>query len=156
MSDTQRCVTVTIKAGPGGDDWWAAFRGASYEVYDDVATFFGFERESVTTLNLHELVTEATKTAQGVSTLVRDLGATVVPSAQPAASGEDPWAAAQASPAQPPARDQGTAASLLEQINACTSTDELKRLWATNQDAFADQAVMDAWKARGRALKAAA
>ncbi|MFJ8583572.1 hypothetical protein ACIRD2_02790 [Streptomyces sp. NPDC093595] len=151
MSDTQRSVTVTIKSGPERDDWAAAFKGAAYEVYDDVATFFGFERESVTTLSLHELVSEASKTAQGVATVVRDLGATVVPSAQPAAPGEDPWAAAQTAPA----REQGSAASLLEQINACATTDDLKRLWARNQDAFADQAVMDAWKARGRALKAA-
>ncbi|MEU0739274.1 hypothetical protein [Streptomyces sp. NPDC006134] len=154
MSDIHRSVTVTVKSGKNHDDWWAVFRGTSYEVYEDVATFFGFERESVTNLSLHELVNEASKTAQGVATFVRELGATIVPSPKPAAPSEDPWAAAQAAPA--PSHEQGPASALLEQIAACQTTDELKKLWATNQQAFADQAVMDAWKARGRALKAGA
>ncbi|MGW1258441.1 hypothetical protein ACWD5Q_25490 [Streptomyces sp. NPDC002513] len=49
------------------------------------------------------------------------------------------------------AEQSGTKA-LLEQIEACRTIDELKRLWAENQAAFSDSAVMDAWKARGRVL----
>ncbi|MER5632181.1 hypothetical protein [Streptomyces nitrosporeus] len=154
MSDTQRSVTVTMKSGAGYDDWWAVFRGANHEIYDDVSVFFGLERESVANLSLHELVTEASKLAQGTSMITRELGATVVPASQPATTGEDPWAAAQTTAALP-AASAGAATALLEQVAACQTTDELKRLWATNQAAFADQAVMDAWKARGRAIKQA-
>ncbi|MGC4928092.1 hypothetical protein [Streptomyces sp. DT117] len=156
MSETQRSVTVTVKSGTDYDAWWAVFRGATYEVYDDLSAFFGFDSESVTNLNLHELVSEASKLAQGTALITRELGATPLPAPLPAAEG-DPWAAAsQSAPSPGPASAQGAAAALLEQVAACTTTDELKRLWASNQGAFDDQAVMDAWKARGRALKRAA
>ncbi|MGZ2360715.1 hypothetical protein LRE75_29220 [Streptomyces sp. 372A] len=155
MSDTQRSVTVTVKSGKEYDSWWAVFRGATYEVYDDVIMFFGFDSETVTNLSLHELVDEASKLAHGSALITRQLGATPIATPQAAAAGEDPWAAAQATTAAP-AQSAGSATALLEQVAACQTTDELKRLWATNQAAFADQAVMDAWKSRGRAIKQAA
>ncbi|WP_327175486.1 hypothetical protein OG599_09305 [Streptomyces sp. NBC_01335] len=155
MSDTQRSVTVTVKSGKDYDSWWAVFRGATFEVYDDVTTFFGFDSETVTSLSLHELVGEASQLAQGSALITRQLGATAIPAPKPAAAGEDPWVAAQATDASP-AASAGAATALLEQVAACRTTEELKRLWATNQAAFADQAVMDAWKARGRAIKQAA
>ncbi|MFI2674004.1 hypothetical protein ACH5AU_31360 [Streptomyces albidoflavus] len=155
MSDTQRSVQVTVKSGREQDDWWAVFRGANHEVYDDLSVFFGLDSENVTNLSLHELVSEASKLAQGAALITKGLGATPIPAPQPSAG--DPWteAAHPAAPAEVSAAQDSTTA-LLDQVAACATTEELKRLWATNQAAFADQAVMDAWKARGRALKGAA
>ncbi|MFJ1932606.1 hypothetical protein ACIOGZ_08000 [Kitasatospora sp. NPDC088160] len=139
MADEGR-ITVTIKYGKSLDDSWAVFRGSAEQVEQDIASFFGLNCESVTNLSLSELVVEATQAAQSTAAIVRGLGARIIPQ-----------------PASGPTPPQDTATGgLLEQIERCASTDALKALWATNQAAFADQAVMDSWKARGRALKAAA
>jgi len=132
-------ITITIKYGKGYEDSWAVFRGSADEVQQDIVRFFGFDRESVTGLNLSDLVVEATQTAQATTMVVRGLDARIIP---------QPAAASASTPSDP-------FSSLLEEIRQCASTDALKELWATNQAAFTDPAVMDAWKARGRALKAA-
>ncbi|MGI5530135.1 hypothetical protein ACQEVX_22930 [Streptomyces syringium] len=86
-------------------------------------------------MTLGELVLEATQLAQGSSHIARGLGAHVIPQ-QPAI-----------------APSEGTpGGTLLDQIEACESVKQLKKLWAENQSAFADPGVMGAWKARGRAL----
>jgi hypothetical protein len=41
---------------------------------------------------------------------------------------------------------------LTAQIAAINTVDDLKRLWAENQEAFKDGDLMDAWKARGKEL----
>ncbi|MEU7643372.1 hypothetical protein [Streptomyces huasconensis] len=129
-------MTVTINCGTAAESSRLSFNGAVAEVRDDIATSFGFDSNSVTALNLHELVAEAAQLAQGTTTVMEGLGeAHVVP------HDEDRGVPAQ-SPANP----------VLDQIAACATVDDLRRLWATNQDAFSDPAVMDAWKARGRAL----
>ncbi|MFE2104294.1 hypothetical protein ACFXAF_00210 [Kitasatospora sp. NPDC059463] len=135
---------MTIKYGKGFEDSWAVFRGSPEQVEKDITTYFGFDRESVTGLALSELVVEATRTAQSTTMLVRGLDARIVP--QPAPAKSVPAGPAPANPA----------GGLLELIERCPNVEALKELWATNQAAFADPAVMDAWKARGRSLKAAA
>ncbi|MFJ9158671.1 hypothetical protein ACIRPS_17930 [Streptomyces griseoviridis] len=147
MADEGRSITVTIKYGRGHDDSWTVFRGSPTEVREDIAAFFSLDGKSVAELSLHELVVEAGQIAQSTTTVVKGLNARIVP--QPASEPTAAWKAAEAAPS--PA--QSTAGAVLEQIAACKNTDELRRLWATNQTAFGDQAVMDAWKARGRALK---
>lgn len=147
MADQGRSVTVTIKYGKSHDDSWAVFRGAAYEVYDDIVAFFSLDGKSVAELSLHELVVEAGQLAQSTTTVAKGLDARIVP--QPAQKSDAAWKAAEASPAA----SQGGASAVLDQIAACATVDELRHLWATNQKAFADQAVMDAWKARGRVLK---
>ncbi|MEV5136233.1 hypothetical protein AB0K71_15815 [Streptomyces syringium] len=143
MTGEGRSVTVTITCGAASDDPQLSFRGATVEVHEDIASCFGFERKSVSNLTLHELVAEAGQLAQGTSAVMRGLpGARVVPHGEQQASQGD----------APPVESQPTANPLLEQIAACATVDDLRRLWATNQNAFSDTAVMDAWKARGRAL----
>ncbi|PHQ49488.1 hypothetical protein BLA24_25980 [Streptomyces cinnamoneus] len=145
MTGEGRSVTVTIKCGAAQEDPQLSFRGPSAEVQEDIAACFGFDRKSVSGLTLHELVAEANQLAQGASTVMRGFpGARVVP------QGDERNESAQST--TPPAGHQETENPLLEQITACATTDDLRRLWATNQHAFTDPAVMDAWKARGRAL----
>ncbi|NEA50468.1 hypothetical protein [Streptomyces sp. SID10815] len=97
-------------------------------------------------LSIHELVVEAGQIAQSTTTIVKGLDARIVP--QPSPSSSSARKTAEATPAK-----QSAAGAVLEQIEACTTTDDLRRLWATNQAAFGDEAVMNAWKARGRVLK---
>ncbi|GAB2329215.1 hypothetical protein [Streptomyces variabilis] len=147
MANEGRSITVTVKYGGDQEDSWAVFRGAAYEVYDDIVTFFGLDSKSVTNLSLNELVIEAAQLAQSSTRIVRGLDARIVP--QPPERAD---AARNTAGAAPPTAS-GASSAVLEQIAACKSVNELRQLWATNQAAFADQAVMDAWKARGRALK---
>ncbi|MFG3223243.1 hypothetical protein ACGF07_00460 [Kitasatospora sp. NPDC048194] len=139
MADEGR-ITVTIKYGKGHDDSWAVFRGSAEVIQRDIVDFFGMDGKSVTGLPVSDLVVEAARAAQATSMVVKGLDARIIPSPL------TPTAPVVAVPS----------AGLLEQIERCATTDALKELWATNQAAFSDQAVMDAWKARGRALKAAA
>ncbi|MEU9044087.1 hypothetical protein AB0D63_20770 [Kitasatospora sp. NPDC048343] len=142
MADEGR-ITVTIKYGKGFDDSWVVFRGSAETVQQDIVDFFGLDGKSVAGLAPSELVVEATRTAQATTTIVKGLDARIIP------------APAVAAAPKPPASTAEAPGGLLEQIAQCASTDDLKRLWATNQAAFSDSSVMDAWKARGRALKAA-
>ncbi|WKU46725.1 hypothetical protein Q3V23_23165 [Streptomyces sp. VNUA116] len=131
-----RSTTVTIKYGPDSGDPQVAFQGTPGDIRGDVASFFGFDSDTCAALTLGELVLEVAQLAQGASHVARGLGARVVPQ-QPAAV---------------PPEAQPVDNPLLGQIEACNSVEQLKELWAANQSAFADPAVMDAWKARGRAL----
>lgn len=164
-----RAVTVTIKYGAGYDQTWVSFSGLVDEVRDDIAAFFGLVCETETKLTVSDLVVNATTTAHAVAQVATNLGGTVIearsqPSAntaqpaQPAtsatanAAGPDPWTQA----AQP--RDAAAASEpnpLLGLIDKASDLRALQRLWADNQAAFADPAMLAAWKAKGRALQAA-
>lgn len=145
MAGEGRSITVTVKYGASADDSQISFHGAAYEVYDDIVTCFGLDRNSVTSLSLHELVAEVGQIAQSTRTVMKGLGGHIVP--QGGGQAETPRDAMTPGPAQ------GERNAVLEQIAACKTVDELRRLWAANQAAFSDPAVMDAWKARGRSLK---
>ncbi|MFD7738074.1 hypothetical protein [Kitasatospora sp. NPDC059800] len=136
MADEGR-ITVTIKYGKSSDDSWVVFRGSAEQVEKDLGLFFGLDCESVTSLSLSELVVEATRAAQSTTAIVRGLDARIIPQSPSAASSR-----------------AAAPGGLLEQIERCASTDALKALWVAHQAAFADEAVLTAWKARGRALKA--
>ena len=131
-----RGITVTIKYGKGYEDAWAVFHGLADEVRDDILSFFDIDRESVTGLSLSDLVVNATGTAHAVGNVAGYLGGTVI------ASQATPDSQA-AEPAPHP---------LLAVIEQTPDVPALKRIWAENQDAFTDPAVMAAWKAKGRAL----
>lgn len=146
-------VTVTIKAGKGYEDSWYVFRGRPEEVKEQIISFFGIPSASVASLSPFEVAVNARQIAQGNESTVAALGGTIVqdkPSQPQSTPGDDPWASVgpqDAAPAENP---------MLAQIAATKDVQELQRLWAENQAAFADPVVMDAWKARGKALQAAA
>lgn len=154
---------VTIKTGKAYDDSWYTFRGTPESIKEQIVSFFGFDSASVASLTVHEVSVNARQVAQGVAAVAVTLGGTAIGSvpsgdgaaAQAAALGtapaSDPWAGTESAAATPAGEHP-----LLARINAAATTDELKLLWADNQAAFGDEAVMAAWKARGKALQAAA
>ncbi|MFE0964044.1 hypothetical protein [Streptomyces fungicidicus] len=156
-----RGITVTIKYGKGYDDTWAVFKGNAGEVRSDILDYFGIDSDSVTGLTLSDIVTNATNIAHGKGLIATQLGATVV-SEEPAPSAKpqgDPWAAiGNSTPVtiadQAPASNEDKNAWVLGEIAKKTSRAELKKFWAENQSFFADPAVMDAYKAKGKSLPA--
>jgi hypothetical protein len=160
-----RELTVTIKYGKGYEETWAVFKGGTDEVREDIISYFGLMRDSVTELTLSELVVEVTSLAHGKGNIARFLGGTIIPPSEagpdpaPAASAPsgDPWAAVGSGAATPPAAQpaEDPNAYILGEIEKQSDVAGLKRLWAENQNFFADPAVMAAWKAKGKALSAA-
>ncbi|MFJ7414622.1 hypothetical protein ACIQWZ_28060 [Streptomyces sp. NPDC098077] len=160
MSESSGALTVTIKYGKSHDDSWAVFRGRPREVRDDILDFFGMERDSVTGLTLSDIVTNATNLAHGKGLIATQLGGTVIaedaPPAKPA--GGDPWASlgstpqAASAPAASPEQDKN--AWILGEIEKQANRADLKKVWAANQSFFSETAVMDAYKAKGKALPA--
>ncbi|XVV02748.1 hypothetical protein ACQPW3_36175 [Actinosynnema sp. CA-248983] len=169
-----RGITVTVKYNGDKAAPWAVFYGSPSEIRVDVISFFGLDPYAMEQRTLHELVQIASKVASGapvptqmpptppaqseaqVMQLLKDeLGATPI---QEPAPQSDPWANA-GSPAGSPPWDTLAAPAvnpLLAQIEACTSVQALKEFWVKNQAAFADGSLMDAYKAKGRSLKAVA
>ncbi|MFF3017132.1 hypothetical protein [Streptomyces sp. NPDC057939] len=143
MPEEALSITIKVPCGEGETAPQVAFRGNASGLREELGSFFGLESKSVTTLTLHEILVEVSQLARSAEAISSGLGARVVP---------------QASAPTPPAPQGGPAGSpasaVLEQIAACQTADELRRLWAANQAAFAESVVMDAWKARGRTLQA--
>lgn len=137
-------VSVSITCGQEATDPQISLCGVERDVHGSIASAFGFDRNSVSSLSLYELAVEAGQLARSATVVLKGLGGHVVPQAEP---GTLP------SRSTPEPAVGGESDPLLTQIAACTTTDALRRLWAENQAAFSDQAVMDAWKARGRELK---
>lgn len=164
-------MKVTIKYGKGHEDSWVVFEGSTQEIRTDVIDYFGMDPETLVGLSLSSIVVNATNIAHGKGLIATSLGATVVeetPAAAPAKPTEDPWAAASAAQSGGPrsgsasvaeepkanSKDETTAWALGE-IAKKASVQELKKFWAENQALFSNDEIMTAWKARGKALKAA-
>lgn len=151
-----RGITVTIKYGKGYEESWVVFHGLAAEIREDIVDYFGLPRENVVNLTLSDLVVNATGVAHGVGNIAATLGGTVIASVErepaPATpAGSDAWERAASQPApEPPAVNP-----LLALIEQAPDVRSLERLWLENQDAFADPAIMTAWKGRGRALSQA-
>jgi hypothetical protein len=156
-------TTVTIKYGKSYDDTWAVFRGTAAEIRTDVMDYFGMDPETQKGLSLSSIVVNATQIAHGKALIATALGATVVEEIanEPAKPTSDPWATAASTPTQSVSVAETTKADdpnayILGEIEKQATVDGLKKLWAANQAFFADASVMAAWKARGKALQAAA
>ncbi|MEU9605476.1 hypothetical protein [Streptomyces sp. NPDC048057] len=159
-------ISVTIKYDKGHDATWAVFRGTAGEIRADVMEFFGMDPATQAGLSLSSIVTNATQIAHGKGLIATALGATVVEetAVEPAKPSDDPWEAASAAQSGEPwpgsasvaeSKRENPNAYILGEIERQTTVDGLKRLWAGNQAAFADAAVMAAWKAKGKALQTA-
>lgn len=177
-----RELTVTIKYGKGYDESWAVFKGVPEEVKADLVDYFGLDSASVAGLTLNQLVQNVTQIAHSGATAGAQLGAVALPSkpAAPEKHGEvtpekkavtaqvfgqsastastNPWDAIEGSqPAAPAATPPAAPAEperspVLDLMAATKTVKELQEVWAKNQAAFSDPAVMDVYKARGREL----
>lgn len=175
-----RGLSVTIKYDKGHDATWAVFRGLPAEVREDIIGYFGLDSASVSGLTLHELTVNATHVAHGVGAVATTLGGVAIGSSQaesakiaarltggvPPKGGDPNDGEAQANPwarngDEPPAEEEKPAANpnahLYTAIENAADVDALKRIWAEDQAAFANDAeLLATWKAKGKALKAAA
>ncbi|OKI45125.1 hypothetical protein [Micromonospora sp. CB01531] len=154
-----RGVQVTIKYGRDYDDPWVTFAGMPHEIREDIVEYFDIDRDSVAGVSLSAVVATARNLATAKGTLASTFGATVIrPAQQAKAPSGDVWAeagrAAQAVQGAKPAEPEVN--PLFALIEGTTSVADLQRLWAENQSAFEDKAVMDAWKAKGKQLQGAA
>lgn len=150
-------ISVSFKSDKGYDATMVKVSAGSVAyVRELVMAYFGYESASVADLTLHELVVNATELTHGVNAAAAGLGGKAISAQQAAETPKnDPWSQAQAG-AQKPGED--APAPIYGLIEAATSTDVLKRLWAEHQATgeFSDPKVMEAWKAKGKTLKAAA
>lgn len=164
MSDE---ITITIKYGKGYDDSWAVFRGTPAELRANILDFYGMDPDSQRGLSLSSVVVNATNIAQGKSLVATQLGGAVIAEtkneAEPAKPTDDPWAAAASAQSSAPASSASVAkpsedpnAYILGEIAKQTTVEGLKKVWAANQSFFANPDVMASWKAKGKALSAAA
>ncbi|MFD6636786.1 hypothetical protein ACFWDN_13325 [Micromonospora chalcea] len=151
-----RGLQVTIKYGKGYEETWVSFAGLREEIREDIIDYFGLDRDSVSGLTLSELVVSATNLAHAKGNVASSLGGTVIPPAQQSkpAPASDVWdeigqAGQQSSAPAEPEKDP-----VLTLIEKAESVDELKRIWAENQERVVGP-ILDAWKARGKELKAA-
>lgn len=143
MSDA--AVTVTVKNGKSHDDTWAVFKGTIHNVKGDLAEYYGLEVDDDQTL--HEVALMAMACAQGSTTIARELGGKVIPMDERRAKQDDPpWQESEAEATE-------DYSDLIAELEAAASVDDLKRLWATNKDAFSDADVKAAYSKRGKALK---
>lgn len=153
---TTNGTTVTIKYGKGYEETWVSFRGSNEDVRKDIVGYFGLaDSASVADLTLSELVVNATNLAHGKGNVAALLGGTVIPSSgttndeAQSDTRAAAWAQAEQQASEPAVNP------VLAQIEACSTVDELKLLWAENQAAFSDADVEAAYKAKGKALTSA-
>lgn len=150
-------VKVTIKYGKGYEESWAVFEGSIDQLRLDIAGYFGMDENYVGALTLHEVVSQATAVAHGTSNVMTTLGGTVVNQEKPQAgpTGASAWDRVDGE-AGGEQHVESSHAWLVDALGKAESLDALKKLWAENQSAFSDATVTDAYKARGKELKAAA
>jgi hypothetical protein len=168
-----RGIRATIKYGKGYDETWVSFTGTPDEVRLDIVEYFGFPSDEAG-LSLNELVIKATQIAHGIGLIATTLGGVPIPAGngpdgqpappwktgdadegqQPAA---DAWAQAEGNPAAAPVKTSPAPTNpnehLYRAVEEAATIDALKRVWAGDQAAFAaDSVLMQAYKARGKAL----
>lgn len=154
-------IGVTIKVPESkryaGDNPWFVFEGTdATTVRNKIGDVFGIEVENLT---LSAVVIEAQRLATGLGAVAHGLGGRVLddgkasaPAASseaPAASGGSVFQQAQAGQTAAPKADEDP---ILTAIEGAKTVEELKQIWAENQEAFADAKYMDPWKAKGKAL----
>ena len=150
ITENENGLTVTVKYGKGYEETWVVFRGSIATIRRDVIMYFGLDGVSMTDMTLSEVVINVTQLAHAKGNVAAALGGVVIvkqaeaPVEQQGAAG-DVWGDEPVPVGNP----------ILAAIDAITTITDLKLLWSNNQSEFADSAVMDAWKVKGKALQAA-
>lgn len=148
-------MTATIKYGKGYEAPWAVFHGSPSEVREDMVEAFGLDEEFVKSLTVSELIINVSQLALGKGNVAAMLGGVAIgPADEAQSSGPSTPAPSAPAKAEEPSSQNDY---LLKKVAETADTKALKQLYAENQPAFAgDTVLMDAWKARGKALQSAA
>lgn len=150
-----RRVSATIKAPESeryaADNPWLVFEGTVESVREQIIAAFGMEETEG--LNLAELVLQAQTQMTAVFNAARGTGGKVVRGGG-GAHKPLPYPGPPAPNAAPEKSEEELNRERLQaEIAAATDVDALKQLWARNQEAFKDDALMAEWRAKGKSLQ---
>jgi hypothetical protein len=150
-------VSVTLKHNGKYEAPWLVFRGSPSQVKADIIATIGFDPANYEDKSLLDVALEADKMSKAQYETSSQLGGRVIGSSRKSSttSVSSDKAEGDTQPTTDAAQEEEAGNPLLKQIAAQESVADLKRLWAENQDAFKDGDLMDAYKARGKELKAA-
>lgn len=148
-------VTYTMKGGKGYEEPWVVFHGTPDAIRENALAIFGMEQEQFAGVATSDVLSELNEIFNGTRQVMKTLGgSTVKPSEEVKPSaGHDPWAS-EPTPDSNEANADDPVDKMLERIEAVTDVAALKSLWAKNKELFNDSRLMDAYKAKGKALTA--
>lgn len=146
-------VSVTIKFGSDKDAPWVVFHGTMQQVRAQIIASFAYD-DTANEWTDAELVTQATKTAAGLMVATSGLGGTPISGGR--RGGSSAFAAAREKTESAPPAEPEPELTLAQRIEACESVPDLQALWVENAAAIQSEGLVDAWKARGKALTTAA
>ena len=154
-----RGMSVTLKfpesARYKADNPWMVFHGSPASIREDIIASFGMDADGGG-LTLPELVQEAQTIVTAMANAASGLGGRVLSEGRGKGSA---WSQAQSGQRAEKAPEKSDAEleaeRLLGEVEKVTSVADLQQLWARNQEAFKADALMAAYKARGKALSAA-
>lgn len=158
-------ISVTIKGDePGGKyndakrpGTWIVFHGSPARVKEQIIEVFALGAEAAER-PLYDVVNEATDLFKATATVSDKLGGRVLNDGKSSGSG-DAWDRAKSGDSsETKAPEKSEAEVEVERLTAevakVTTVEDLQQLWARNQEAFKDEALMAAYKAKGKALSA--
>lgn len=158
--------SVTIKNGKGYEESWFVCSDenpTSGSIRSQLIEHFGLKPEDCEGLTTHDIAVNCTKLAQSIAYVAKALGGTVIkPSAkkpdeaqQSGPTADDVFSAAERGEAVP---EEAAVDPVLALIQGAATVADLKAVYASAQLAGTPITgdALDAWKARGKALKAAA
>lgn len=147
-------VGVSLKAPESSryakDDPWITFRGSVESVKAGLTQ--AFDMRDADELSLAEIVSQAEVQYRAVVTAGRRLGGTVIGDQPKDVLDEVAQARSHQPSSSPAAQSKPAEDPVLGAIERAESVDQLQIIWAENQDRFTEDAVMAAYKAKGKAL----
>lgn len=159
--NSERGMSLTLKqdgtnTNPGT---WAVFHGTMPVVREQILDYFGWtESEEFASLNMHELTIEATRAFKAAGNASALLGGS--PAGARSAGGGAWSKGGGSSQSAPPAAEPEPVdpkVAMLDTIGQLPDLEKHRDFWAKNSAALkADEDLLNAWKERGGALKAAA
>ena len=143
-------ISVTLKSD-GKDGTWIVFHGNAAEIRSQIVHAFDLQEEA--DAPLYDLINEATRIYKAASNTSSALGGRVLSrnaESTPAGGGSAWDRVGNGAPAEPEV--DPNIARLLGEIEAATTVDALRELYARNAAHFTDADLMSAWQAKGKSL----
>lgn len=145
--------STTIKVSR--DEPWTVAHGKTPEAVKNwLIGFFGLGEEAQD-MTPAEVMVECQTLATAMSTVATKAGGRPVGHK---GSNSGKWEKAREGGSSQPAKPEKSEEEVERErlsaaIASATSTDDLRQLWARNQDAFKDESLMAEWKAKGKSLE---